>query len=46
MSITKIGEATKRPDKVVGIHFFNPAVMMKLVEIIKGDKTSAETMDV
>ncbi len=46
MSITKIGGATKRPDKVVGIHFFNPAVMMKLVEVIKGDKTSAETMDV
>jgi enoyl-CoA hydratase / 3-hydroxyacyl-CoA dehydrogenase len=46
MSITRMGEATKRPDKVVGIHFFNPPVMMFLVEIIRGQKTSAETMNV
>jgi len=46
MSITKMAEATKRPDKVVGLHFFNPVAMMLLVEVIKGDKTSEETMDV
>jgi len=44
MSVTDIAAATKRPDKVVGMHFFNPAVRMKLVEIIKGQKTSEETM--
>ncbi len=44
MSITEIASATNRPDKVVGMHFFNPAVLMKLVEVIKGDKTSEETM--
>jgi enoyl-CoA hydratase/3-hydroxyacyl-CoA dehydrogenase len=46
MSITKIGGVTKRPDKVVGLHFFNPVVMMLLVEVIRGDKTSDETMNV
>ncbi len=46
MSITKIGGATKRPDKVCGLHFFNPPVMMALVEVIRGDKTSDETMNV
>jgi enoyl-CoA hydratase/3-hydroxyacyl-CoA dehydrogenase len=46
MSITKMGEATKRPDKVVGLHFFNPVVMMLLVEVIRGAKTSDETMNV
>ena len=46
MSITKMGAATKRPDKVVGIHFFNPPVMMLLVEVIRGQKTSDETMNV
>jgi enoyl-CoA hydratase / 3-hydroxyacyl-CoA dehydrogenase len=45
MSITKMGEATKRPDKVVGLHFFNPVAMMLLVEVIRG-KTSDETMNV
>jgi enoyl-CoA hydratase / 3-hydroxyacyl-CoA dehydrogenase len=45
MSITKMGEATKRPDKVVGLHFFNPVAMMLLVEVIRG-KTSDETMDI
>jgi enoyl-CoA hydratase/3-hydroxyacyl-CoA dehydrogenase len=44
MSITEIASATGRPEKVVGMHFFNPAVLMKLVEVIKGDKTSEETM--
>jgi enoyl-CoA hydratase/3-hydroxyacyl-CoA dehydrogenase len=46
MSITKMGNSTKRPDKVVGLHFFNPAVMMLLVEVIRGQKTSEETMTV
>lgn len=45
MSITKMGEATGRPDKVVGLHFFNPPVMMLLVEVIRG-KTSDETMNI
>jgi 3-hydroxyacyl-CoA dehydrogenase len=43
LSITEMGTATKRPDKVVGLHFFNPAYTMKLVEIIWGEKTSEET---
>ena len=46
MSVSEIAEHTKRPAQVVGMHFFNPAVLMKLVEIIKGDKTSEETMKV
>jgi len=46
MSITKIGSATKRQDRVCGVHFFNPPAMMALVEVIRGDKTSDETMDV
>jgi len=46
MSITEIGGATKRPQQVVGFHFFNPAVLMKLVEVTKGGKTSEETMQV
>jgi enoyl-CoA hydratase/3-hydroxyacyl-CoA dehydrogenase len=46
MSITEIASATSRPDRVVGMHFFNPAVLMRLVEVIKGDKTSEETMKV
>jgi enoyl-CoA hydratase/3-hydroxyacyl-CoA dehydrogenase len=44
MSITEISLATKRPEKVLGLHFFNPVVLMKLVEVIKGDHTSEETM--
>ena len=46
ISITSIARATKRPDKVVGIHFWNPAPLMRLVEIIKGLLTSEETMKV
>ncbi len=46
MSITEIASATKRPEQVVGMHFFNPAVLMKLVEVTKGGKTSEETMQV
>jgi enoyl-CoA hydratase/3-hydroxyacyl-CoA dehydrogenase len=44
MSITEIAASTKRPENVVGFHFFNPAVLMKLVEVTKGEKTSEETM--
>src|SRR4029453_18713125 len=43
LSITEIGEATLRPDKVVGFHFFYPASVMPLVEVIAGDDTSRET---
>jgi 3-hydroxybutyryl-CoA dehydrogenase len=43
LSITEIASSTKRPDKVVGMHFFNPVPVMKLVEIIKGISTSEET---
>ena len=46
MSITEMASATKRPEQVVGMHFFNPPVLMKLVEVIKGEKTSEETMQV
>ena len=44
LSITEMGEATSRPDKVVGFHFFWPASVMRLVEVIEGDETSEETM--
>ena len=44
MSITEIAAATKRPDKVCGVHFFNPAPLMRLVEIIRGFETSDETV--
>ncbi len=46
ISITKIAAATKRADKVIGMHFMNPVPIMKLVEIIKGYSTSKETFDV
>jgi 3-hydroxyacyl-CoA dehydrogenase len=44
LSITEMAEATLRPDKVVGFHFFWPASMMRLVEVIEGDETSEETL--
>ena len=44
ISITEIAAATYRPDKVIGMHFFNPATVMKLVEVIKGITTSEETV--
>jgi len=44
LSISEIASATSRPDKVIGMHFFNPAVIMKLVEVIRGEKTSEETV--
>ena len=46
LSITEMGSATKRPDKVVGVHFFNPPYTMKLIEIISGDHTSEDTMKI
>jgi 3-hydroxyacyl-CoA dehydrogenase len=39
-----MGEATSRPDRVVGFHFFYPASMMRLIEVIEGEDTSEETM--
>ncbi|MDI9458000.1 MAG: 3-hydroxybutyryl-CoA dehydrogenase [Dethiobacteria bacterium] len=45
LSITEMASATKRPQKVVGMHFFNPVPVMKLVEVIKGFDTAAETFD-
>ena len=45
LSITEIASVTKRDDKVVGMHFFNPAAVMKLVEMIPGYNTSQETID-
>lgn len=43
LSITEVASATNRPDKVIGMHFFNPVPVMKLVEVIKGIATSDET---
>ncbi|HEY9775470.1 MAG TPA: 3-hydroxyacyl-CoA dehydrogenase [Planktothrix sp.] len=45
LSITQLGAFTRRPDKVVGLHFFNPAHLMKLVEVIPGLETSADTVN-
>ena len=44
LSITEIGEATLRSDKVVGFHYFYPASIMPLIEIVEGEETSAETV--
>ena len=44
ISITKLAKATRRPDKVLGLHFFNPVPTMKLVELIKGEQTSEATV--
>lgn len=46
LSITEVAGATSRPDKVIGMHFFNPVPVMKLVEVIKGIATSQETRDI
>ena len=46
LSITEIASASKRPDAVIGMHFFNPVHIMRLVEIVVGEKTSAETVSV
>ena len=45
ISITKLAALTKRPDKVIGMHFFNPVPVMKLVEVIRGLATSQQTFD-
>lgn len=46
ISITEIAKATNRPDKVIGYHFFNPAVLMKLVEVTKGAESSDESIQI
>ena len=46
MSITKIAESCNRPDKVVGMHYFIPIPVLRLIEVIKGEKTSEETMEI
>lgn len=45
LSISELGSVAKKPDKVVGMHFFNPAHVMKLIEVIPGLQTSDETVD-
>ncbi len=45
LSVTAIASATGRPDRVAGMHFFNPAPIMKLVEVVKGRKSSDETVE-
>jgi 3-hydroxybutyryl-CoA dehydrogenase len=44
ISITKLGAATKRPDKVIGMHFFNPVPLMSLLEVVRGKETSDQTL--
>jgi 3-hydroxyacyl-CoA dehydrogenase len=44
LSISEMAEATERPDKVVGFHFFYPASVMRLIEVIEGEETSPETL--
>ncbi|MBY8979385.1 MAG: hypothetical protein KGD72_03245 [Candidatus Lokiarchaeota archaeon] len=46
MSITEIAQGCKKPQNVIGIHFFNPAPLMRLIEVIKGDRSSNEAMDI
>lgn len=45
LSITELANETKRPEKVIGLHFFNPVPMMKLVEVISGRRTAQEVQD-
>jgi 3-hydroxybutyryl-CoA dehydrogenase len=45
ISLTKLGASTQRPEKVVGMHFFNPVPLMRLVEVIRGLQTSDETTE-
>ena len=44
LSITEMGDATLRPDKVIGFHYFYPASMMRLIEVVEGEETSDETV--
>jgi 3-hydroxybutyryl-CoA dehydrogenase len=46
LNISEMASATKRPEKVVGIHFFNPVAVMQLVEVVRGGRTSNETIEV
>lgn len=46
ISITEIASATKRADKFIGMHYFNPATIMKLIEVIRGYETSDETFEI
>jgi 3-hydroxybutyryl-CoA dehydrogenase len=46
LSVTEIGNEILYPQRVVGMHFFNPAPVMKLVEVVKGEKTSGETIEI
>ncbi len=45
LSITAMGKVTKRPEKVVGMHFFNPPIIMELVEVVKGEETGEEALE-
>ncbi len=45
LSVTEMGKATKRPDKAIGMHWFNPPQMMQLIEVVKGNETSDETVN-
>ena len=45
LPITEVAKATSRPEKVIGMHFFNPPALMRLIEIVRGEKTSNETTD-
>ncbi|MEM1967394.1 MAG: 3-hydroxyacyl-CoA dehydrogenase [Nitrososphaerota archaeon] len=45
LSISEMGESTKRPDKAIGMHWFNPPQIMNLIEVIRGAKTSDETLE-
>ena len=46
LNVTQMGAVTKRPDKVCGLHFFNPAPVMKLVEVVRTISTSEETIEI
>jgi enoyl-CoA hydratase/3-hydroxyacyl-CoA dehydrogenase len=46
MSITEIADKCNKPENVIGMHFFNPAPLMRLIEVIKGDKSSEESMNI
>jgi len=46
ISITLLASKTKRPEKFIGMHFFNPVPLMKLVEVVKGERTSEETVNI